>query len=360
MARHARSLPTPTRTRQRLALLTVNLLSAAWLAACGGGGDTAVVDTATVNGNAADASTMPLAAAEALDEATVTLESALATTASDSGGSSANGSNGSSSTAAADGLVQPQAAAQAGGSGVGVTVACAGGGSVRWSISGGTLQQQLNGQLDAGETYDVTFTACAGANTGLVLDGRLSLVVNARSSTASTSAWDLALSATGLALSGAPGSFTVNGSARSQRSSSTLADGGTQLDSHFSADTLALASGLSGRQASYQLKTLDWTVARRSDAAGALLSRSHQGTLALVVGSTRRPAATLQVASLGSATVGSDGLAASGSFRLTTGGDRVDVVYGSATVTVSVDLGNDGSIDKTWTLSRGSFQGEAG
>lgn len=93
---------------------------------------------------------------------------------------------------------------------------------------------------------------------------------------------------------------------------------------------------------------------------GALLVRTHQGLLALAVDTPRRPPATLQVATHGTLVVGSDGITSAGSFRIATGRDSVSVVHADTLVSVALDLGNDGSVERRWTLTRGAFSAEAG
>ena len=72
------------------------------------------------------------------------------------------------------------------------------------------------------------------------------------------------------------------------------------------------------------------------------------------------PDATLQVATQGQLTIAADGLASQGSFAVTTSNNRIPAVYGDGTIVLSLDLGNDGTIDRTWTLTRPAFVASAG
>lgn len=320
-------------------------LVAAMLAACGGGDDSAPADNDTSNaqGYAADGSTMPLTSTTALDEGTAALEAGLAATATASG--------------SADDVERRQAlAASPAAGGLSVSAACSGGGQVTWTVSGGTVAQQVNGHLDAGERYEISFSACQVSGSGATLDGQLSLSVTARTDTSS----DLSLAATALKVSVAQGSFQLDGSVRAQRAAANVTGGGTQMSSLYTASALGLGSTVAGRQGSYQLRNLNWTVVRTTNASGVLQGRSHQGTLELAASTTRRPSATLAIATVGSVTLGADAAAAAGDFSISTAIDKLAVSYANGSVTISLDKGNNGTIDKTWTLARGSFLSDAG
>lgn len=318
--------------------LLAPLLAAALLSACGGGGsdtgDNGQVQT-VAQGYAADATTMTVLSATQMDSAADMLEASLGAAAT-----------------AADGRMQTQALGLQGGS-----ASCAGGGSISWSITGGTTQQQLNGQLDAGESYHVLFANCGVGGSDLVLDGGLKLDVTA----VGNGNTDITLTAEALRGTTAQGSTTLTGSKRRQRTVVALQGGGRQVTAQLtSSGDLALVSSISGRSASYTLRALNWTIVRTFDANGALTQRSHQGSLDLAVASPRRPSATLQISTQGTLTLGSDGLAAAGSFQVVTSDQRILCSYGSNSITLQLDIGNDGSIDRSWTLTRPVYNGEAG
>lgn len=302
------------------------------LTACGGGGSgsDSGLSSDVAQGYAADAATMPVQAASSLDGATSVLEAAVLASAS----------------------IVPTAGPTA----ADVTVNCAAGGSVTYTLSGGTAAQQRNGKFDAGETYGASFKSCAAVAGGAMLNGNITLVVTAFSDTAA----DFTLTVSALVLSSPQGVYTVDGGARSQRSSIALGGGGSVVSSQFTSSGLALASNVNGRQASYNLKSLSWTTNRTQDAGGKLSASTQQGSLDLVSSNPRRPTSTLQISTQGALTLGSDGLAASGAFSVVTGGDKLAVVYGPSSVLVTLDVGNNGSIEFTWTLGRIVFFGIAG
>jgi hypothetical protein len=334
--------------------------SLALLSACGGGSEStdSSLSNDAAQGYSADASTMPVSAAAALEAAATALEAGvLGSSGSSAGTSDAGGGSGAERATALQAtpnrttaLATPLATTRP------VITACPGGGSVSWIASGPTLALLLNGQLDAGESYEATFNACAGTTPGLTLDGRFNLSVAASSSTAA----DLGLTATDLQVSAAQVRVVVNGNLRSQRSNATNASGGTAMTSRLTSASVTLASTVATRLGSYELRNLDWSVVRTRNAAGELLSTAHLGSLNLATSTTRRPAATLQIVTAGSLTLASDGAAAQGSYSLVTATDKVSTVYGSGTVTFSLDLGNNGSVERSWTINRSSFLGEAG
>jgi len=325
-------------------LATTSALAAALLGACGGGDDAgSTLSQEVAQGYAADATTMTVLAASSVDSAADALETAL-------GSSSGVTTDATTGASAGNTLMQPQALGLPG-----ATVDCAAGGTVTWGITGGTSVQQLNGQLDAGETYHVTYAAC-GVDGALVLDGGLTLVVTAIGNGTA----DLTLTASALKGTTAQGSTTLNGNKRRQRTVVDLGGGARVVTAQLSSTGVTLDSSFGTRQASYELKSLNWTVVRTFSTTGTLTSRTHQGSLSLAASTPRRPNATLQISTSGALTLGSDGLASAGNFSVTTSNDRIACSYGSGTITLELDLGNNGSIDRTWILQRVVYNAEAG
>ena len=99
---------------------------------------------------------------------------------------------------------------------------------------------------------------------------------------------------------------------------------------------------------------------RTFSGTGVLTSRTHAGSVSLAASTPRRPNATLQLTTVGALTLGSDGLAAAGSFEVINSRDRIACTYGNGSITLQLDLGNNGSIDREWTLQRTIYNGEAG
>lgn len=313
------------------------------LTACGGGSDDDELPNDTAQGYAADALTMSVAATSAVDVSSDTLEEALA-----------------ASAVAGSGREQVLSATQEAGTlaSASVTVPCALSGSVSWTVTGDAATL-ANGRLDAGETYAVVYSACA--TPGGTVSGAASVTVTARS--ASLVAYTHQTS--GLTLITTNGTFVHDGSVSVSRSEAALAGGGHEVTRRVTSPGVTLASSigtLNGtRSARYTLRTLDWTVARRYDANGALTERSHQGTVSVAANSPRRPSATLDLSSQGTLTLDGAGVVASnGRFTVVTDGHAVRCTYGAGIATLELDLGNDGSVERRWVLTTTNLVGDAG
>lgn len=318
-------------------LCTVALL----LAACGGGdgGDAAgSLASSTVQGWAADAQAMPLAASTAVQTATRSLEAALAADAAAPNVSA----------------MRPLAAGRLA---LELVLPCTGGGVVATSISGGSLATQANGVLDAGESYALVFDDCRSAGDGARLNGALRLDVAAFGPVEA----DLTHRAQALTLTTDGGArYALDGGVREQRRVARLG-AASHLTSHLTSPGLALIARIDGRSGSHELRVLDWHVTSTVDVFGTLLQSSHQGTLVLAVATPRRPPATLTITTQGTLVAGPGGLYASqGSFSVATPHDRIIVSHGATQVSLMLDLGNDGRIDRSWTLPRFVFDAEAG
>jgi hypothetical protein len=309
------------------------------LAACGGGGDAGgdgPLSSEVAQGYAADGAAMPLTAASGLDSADVALEAAVATSAA--------------AGAPPVRPLQAQALAEASAS-----ATCEGGGTIRWTVTAPSATTIGNGRLDAGEAYAVTYTNCVVD--GSMLDGGLSVTVGTdRSATRLT----LTKAANALRTTTPRGSFIVNGALTTVRDFEDLGAAGSRHTVHHTSSGVSLNSAIGGRTASYNLNSWDWTVVRTYSALPALTSRTHQGTLSMAASTARRPNATLVVSTQGALTLGDDGWASAGSFSVVTSQQKITGVHGGGSITLTLDVGNDGTIERTWTLTRTNFTAEAG
>jgi hypothetical protein len=333
-------------TRRPVALAA--LAATALLAACGGGNDGGLSED-IAQGYAADGVTMSVGGASGVDAATETLEAGLASHAA--AAASRETAQAADATPAAAGSATGQAT-------------CANGGTVAWTVTGDTATLG-NGQLDAGETYAVTYTACGTADGNNVIDGNTSLAVITRSggnvgfTHTTTNLKQTITNGTTVA------QYLLNGSTSVNRTVTALTGGGRQVTRQITSPGISLTSTITGpfatRNASYNLRSLDWTVTRTYNAAGALTTRTHQGSVVIDASTPRRPNATLSVTTQGTLTLdGSDGAAAAGSFTIVTSRNKIACTYGNGVATLTLDLGNDGTIDRTWTLTRTVLIGEAG
>ena len=336
---HHQTAPMNTRSWR---LPVLGIVAAAALAACGGGGSSvAELSDAVAQGYAADASTMPNATFGALDAVGSALDRGLGTTVSVA-------ADATDARRQALGVVNP--------ADVTTSVACAGGGQMVWTVTGGTQETQLNRQLDTGENFDITYAQCV-TDEGVTLNGHVVVDVTLRSDAAD----DLAMTVDGLRATVGAAAFVLNGELRNERTRTALEGGGRSLTSRFTSNAFTMASTIGVRQANYTLQSLDWSVTRVRDAQGLLTARSHEGALSLAARTPRRPDATLDIATSGALQIADDGYAAEGGLTVSTNLNRWTVSWSlPATVTIQFDAGNNGSINRTWTLTRQALLDQAG
>lgn len=329
-------------TRFTLRPLLLAVAASALLAACGGGDDGDDLPTDVAQGYAADGITMSVASTAAVDASADALEAALAATAT-----------------AASGREQVLAAKVGPDATASLTAECATGGTVSWTVTGDAATIG-NGQFDAGETYSVVYNACGTAGGGSI-DGSAALTVTARS--ASLVAFTHQTSA--LTHVTTNGSFVHDGSVTVSRSEAALAGGGREITRRITSPGVTLTSRIGTvagtRTATYRLNSLDWTVSRTYGGSGELTGRSHQGSVSIAASTPRRPDATLDITSQGTLTLDGAGVAAAeGSFTVVDARNRIRCVYGAGIATLTLDLGNDGSIDRTWVITLTRLVGDAG
>lgn len=319
----------------------LTLLCAAALTACGGGGDSGSDDSAADADTAAAANATLVAgdATAALDTAVLAAQAVVSTQAAPAATAlSASGETpGAQATAVAD-----------------VAVACPGGGGATLTLTGGSAASLLNGQFDAGEVYTLVYADCRGALGAAALNGTLGLTVQA--ATATELALDLTAGDLSVALP--RGSVTLNGSTSHALNSSTGADGLTLLSSRFTSPGLTLATRFNARSSSFTLSAVD--IERQSTwLNGVLQSSSMAGTHTLSA-TLVNGAFSYTVATQGSVSYSGTGTPVSGAWAITLPVKQVNVSVGSGTATIEVDDGKDGTIDRTFIVTVGRLETEAG
>ncbi len=328
-------------TRSAIRPLALAAASAVLLGACGGGSDDELA-TDVAQGYAADGITMSVAGTSAVEVSSDALESALA--------------RGTPVSAAREQALDAAAAPDASAS---LTADCATGGTVSWTVTGDAATIG-NGQFDAGETYNVVYNACGTVGGGSI-DGAVTLTVTARSA----SLVAFTHQTTALTHITTNGTFAHDGSVTVSRSEAPLDGGGREVTRRITSPGVTLTSRIgtvSGtRTAEYRLNALDWTVSRRYGSSGELTVRAHQGTVSIAATTPRRPNATLDISAQGTLTLDGAGVAAAeGSFRIVTQSNSIRCVYGAGIATLTLDLGNDGSVDRTWVVTLPRLVGDAG
>jgi hypothetical protein len=323
----------------------LTLLCAAALTACGGG-DSSPDDGAADADTAAAANAALVAgdATAALDTAVLAAQAVVSTQAATATGnptatawSAAGEAPGAQATAVAD-----------------VVVACPGGGTATLTITGGSAASLLNGQFDAGEVYALVYADCRGALGAAALNGTLGLVVQAASATELA----LDLTADGLSVALPRGSVTLTGSSSHALGSSTDANGVTLLSSRFTSPSLTLATRFNARSSSFTLSAVD--IARQSTwQDGVLQSSSIDGTHTLSA-TLVNGAFSYTVATQGSINYSQTGAPVAGAWTITLPVKLVNVSVGGGTATIEVDDGKDGTIDRTFIVTVGRLEAEAG
>jgi hypothetical protein len=237
------------------------------------------------------------------------------------------------------------------------TVSCAGGGTATLTITGGTLASQLNGQLDAGEHYSVTYAQCTGAAGYAQQDGgvEMDVVSVASSSTPATTAVNLAV--TKLTLSLPSGSAALDGSATLTRTTA-VADGVTTTTSHASVPSATLTTHFNSRSGSFTLSELDATRTVQS-VAGVATASQYNGHHTLS-GTANGRTFSMTVSTTGDVSYDATGVLVSGQWTVVRPKATIVTVVANGSVVLTVDDGNDGTIDHTWTFSTAQLNATAG
>lgn len=336
--------------RHRLAL--VALASCALLAACGGGGGDDKGDPVTplsqsdATADAANASSTGSDTAAALDtlvDTATALAPVLAATAAASPERARVESARPETTPAAPSI-----------SG---TVACPGGGTATMTVIGGSLELLRNGQLDLGEDYKVTYAQCSGGAGLAKLDGSVEMVVTAADRASSPSSVAVNLTVTHLVLSLPAGDATLAGSATLSRSVATTG-GTTTTTSHVSVPSATLATAFNSRTGSFTLSDLDATrVVTSVDGVTTASQYNGHHTLA---GTAWGRTFSMTVATTGNVDRDANGTLVSGAWTVVRPHATVATTIANGLAVITVDDGNDGTIDHSWTFPAAQLAAAAG
>lgn len=304
----------------------MSLIVTALLAACGGGGDQAAADetvsSATASDMAADTAVVSSEAMAAADITVLTTETVAAAQASASAVAS-------------------------------VPVSCPGGGSAVLSISGGSAASVLNGRFDAGETYAVVFSDCQAQTGGAAVTGAANLTVQSLSGTEARLALDLQA----LTVRLARGNVTLDGDLVWQGSHVT-SGATTTLTTQLSIDRLSMTSAFGARTSSFELRNVD--VSRQGTwVDGVPASSSMNGSYTIA---SSRPNGSFEatVTTRGSTQYGADSVPTGGVWDMAFTTWSMQMSLDGETVTLNIDQGKDGSIDKTYTTTRAGLSADAG
>lgn len=310
----------PTAALRLLPALPLVLL----LSACGGGGG---------NDDTSGGST-------AVSDSTVQAMSANSSVAMEDG------------TEAATTLVTTTETVVAAGS-AGQTITCPGGGSASYSVTGAPLATLVNGQLDAGEVYSLSFSACRSSSGSAALDGSATLTVTAASTTGVT----VQTSTSQLQTTLPQRVLTLNGTSTVALASSSNGTS-TTTSAHWSASQITLTSVRNARTSTLQLGGVDLTRSVTSS-AGVVSATSSSGTCT-VNATLPNGSWSMTLATQGAVSYDSSGVPTQGAWTITLPYNRIGVSISPASATLSVDHGADGSIDRTITLTPAELAAQAG
>ena len=311
---------------RRTPILVMALL--ATLAACGGGQGDATGSSGpskqTIQSVSANGAVMPNDSTEALAVALSTARAAVAV----------------STTAVA----------------MPIHIACLGGGSAAFTVSGPDPAKWFNGVLDVGEHYAISFDRCQTDFAAPPVSGTLTLVVNdPGSATLSVSTTTTNLSVT-LPLR----TVTLNGSSTLTQTVSVSASSGNTTTTHrWQSPDVQVTSRRNGFDSLFRLTNVDYSRGEIVAVNGMPVGSSCQG------GSTLNADLALFTWFITLATVGpvlydTTGVIVQGSWVIGLPDDRITLTISQQSVTVQVDLGANGSIDLSFSFLFQPFFDEAG
>jgi len=212
------------------------------------------------------------------------------------------------------------------------------------TISGASLLQELNGQLDAGEVYQLAFVDCRGAAKQAVLNGNVTMTV-VKSSGVVTA---VTLSTKTLNATLPRGMLSFIGSADVQRTV-TLSDAGSEVTTRVTASSLTITTDFNSRTGNFTLSDVDLTRQASYSDAG-LQSTSYDGTHSLA-GTSAGQSFEYRVATQGGATYNANGIPTQGAWVITLPHHVVTTSVADGTATIAVAEGKEGTVDRSFSVS---------
>lgn len=232
----------------------------------------------------------------------------------------------------------------------GAVVACPGGGTATITVTGGTSESRLNGQFDTGEHDTLQFAQCRGAADFAQLDGTVDIDVISAADTGTGRAVQLALSLQSLQVTLSLGTLSLDGQADLSRTLVDGAAGATTTTSELTATALTAATTFNHRAARFDLADVDLT--RIVDKVGGVTTDSSlAGQLTLSGTAGGFHFSDVQIATDGATTYDADGHPVAGAWTAVHGATTVYVTLADGIVTVKLDRGSDGTIERTWTFA---------
>lgn len=258
---------------------------------------------------------------------------------------------GESTEAAATLLVTTQAVV-AGGT-ASQTISCTGGGTATFTVSGGTLASVVNGQLDAGEVYSISFTDCRGSAGAATVNGAATLTVVS----AGNGSTEVATDTQGITVALPLRTLTLDGASTLTRSVVT-SGATTTTTSRWTASQIDLTSVRSARTSTYTLSAVDIT--RTVTATNGVISASSVNGTHTMRATLPNATWSITTATQGGVSYDANGVPTQGNWTITLPNNRLVIGVVPGTLTVQADWGNDGDIDRTWTFTTSTITAEAG
>lgn len=229
-------------------------------------------------------------------------------------------------------------------------ISCPGGGTATYTVTG---PLPLNHQLDAGETYSLVFNNCRSATGAEAITGAFTLNVTAKTADSIT----VETATNNVVVTLPRGDIVLNGSSTISRTIQT-AGNVTTITTHWVTPNFSVVSHRNGRTTSFSYTNVDITrtVVLTN---GQFTSASYSGTSTL---SWVWPGGSFSVTFATQGTVGcaQDGTPTQGTITITLPNDRITITVVPGTVTVTVDFGKDGIIDRTYIFTVTELMNGAG
>lgn len=324
----------------------VALAALSTLSACGGGGDAA--GTPVNQTSNAEATVIAANATSASDDVATAADASVLVA------QSVIDTHGTMHTVNASNISAPaHSAIAAAAETAHASVDCVGGGSATYTVTGGTPSDITNGQFDAGEAYQIEFDQCRSVLGGTSIDGSLSLTVEE----ASAEGWSLTLAAQSLSTTLPHGSLSLTG-ALTRSASTGSADGSVTYTGTLASEGITLTTIYRDRESTYALSHVD--VARETTWKNGLFqSSTFTGTHTFAV-NTPNLNAQYTVSTDGGASYTQGGVPQSGTWNIELPGKAITVDVEQGTATIRVDDGDDGNVDRTFTIPATQLKDEAG
>ena len=257
-----------------------------------------------------------------------------------------------SSEAAMTALSAAQAVVEAGK--FGQTINCPVSGTAKYAVTGGNVASLTNGVFDAGENYIVDFSACQGAGGAATVNGHMTLTIKSASA-GSVSADSVS---TNLSVVLPQRTVTLNGSSTLTQTVTSTGVNSTTKTQRWTAQRMNVNSERKGRNNLFVFDNLN--IGRTiSEVNGVPVSSKGESNSTL---DANLAFFTWQItlATLGLVTYGPTGVVTDGQWIVGLPDDRIALRISQDAVELSVDFGNDGTVDAFFLFRLDTFVDEAG